>query len=380
MPSPIRVLNIFSQLARGGAELRILELAQNLDRRRYQLDFCVLSDHQGELEAWAGELGSVVYHVNIRRWGFSSRFRKLLEEKRFDVVHSHVFMKSGLLLRLAAQCGTPVRVAHFHCIDDDHRSSPARIAYRRLMRHWIDRYATNILAASGGAMTQTWGPGWQADPRCQAAYNGVDLSQFARQESAADVRREFGIADHAPFYLHVGRITRAKNHFRLLDIFVAVRQRQPDAVLLLAGKGDPALEHRLRQHIAAKSLERAVILAGERTDVPRLLAAADAMIFPSLSEGLGCAVLEANAAGTPVVASDLPCIREVAEQLSGIECMSLAAADEDWAEAVLQAARHKQPKDLALLQFAQSAFTLQRCASTICEVWETARRSAREAA
>lgn len=379
MPLPIRVLNILSQLTRGGAELRFLELAQNLDRRQYQLDFCVLSDHQGELEAWTRELGSAVYHVNIRRWGFSSRFRNLLKEKRFDVVHSHVSLASGLLLRLAAQCGTPVRVAHFHCMDDDQGNGPVRVAYRRLMRHWIDSYATNILAASGGAMTETWGPGWQADPRCQMAYNGVDLSQFTGQDSPADVRREFGIAHGVPFYLHVGRITRAKNHFRLMDIFAAVRQRQPDAVLLLAGKGDPALEHRLRQHIAAKSLERAIILAGERDDVPRLLSAADTMIFPSLSEGFPCAVLEANAAGTPVVASDLPYLHE-AEQLSGIQPMSLAASDDDWAEAILRTANQKQPKDLALLQFAKSPFTLQRCASTICKVWETARRSAREAA
>lgn len=380
MSNPIRVLHILSRLDRGGAELRFLELAQNLDRRQYQLDFCALTDKPGELEAWAAELGSQVYHVGLRRWGFAARFRGLLRQGHFDVVHSHVYLASGLLLRLAAQCDIPVRIAHFHSSTDGRGRGPLRIAYRHLMKRWINRYATNILAASAGAMAQTWQPDWRVDPRCQVAYNGVDLSQFASDEAPTIVHREFGLADHAPLYVHVGRITEAKNHFRLIDIFAEVRHRQPDAILLLVGKGDAALERRLRQYISARSLETAVLLAGERSDVPRLLGAAKAMIFPSRWEGLPGAVVEASAAGTPVVASDLPCMREIASQLPGVHPLPLAASNEAWAEAVLQAALEKQPKDQALLRFAQTAFTLERCALSICQTWGTAKREASEAA
>ncbi len=379
-PEPIRVLHIFGRLAQGGAETRTLELLGRLDPREYQVDFCSLSTQPAELDHQARQWGSTIHRLGLRHWGFSSRFRNLLRQERYDVVHSHVHLASGFLLRLAAQCNVPVRITHFRSTDDGHADTPLRAAYRRLMRRWIDRYSTHILGVSQWALTCAWKPDWQSDPRCQVIYNGLDETRFQDREATLSIRHEFGIDEKVPLYLHVGRITEAKNHLRLIDLFATLREYQPNARLLLVGRGAPELEERVRQRITARALEKAILCTGGRTDVPRFLAAADAMIFPSLWEGLPGAVLEACLVGTPVVASDLPCIREIAAQLPGVHCLPLAASNEQWTRAVLQAAREKRPKDQAFRQFAQSVFTLERCARSICQVWQTSKPRAREAA
>ena len=116
-----------------------------------------------------------------------------------------------------------------------------------------------------------------------------------------------------------------KNHLRLIDIFGEVLRRQPTAVLLLVGQGRNAIERRLHRRIAQLGLGGQVVFCQERTDVPRLLGAADALIFPSLWEGLPGVVLEACAAGTPVLASDLPGVRDIAARLPRVRCLSLEA-------------------------------------------------------
>lgn len=380
MPKPIRVLHVFSRLNRGGAETRTLELVRHIDRDQYRADFCVLSDRPGELDDEARALRSDVYSLGLRRWGFSSRFRRLLQQGCFDVVHSHVHLASGLLLRLAAQCNVPVRIVHFRSTDDGRSDNPIRTAYRHLMRHWIDRHATHILAVSQWAMTRAWKRDWQSDTRCQVVYNGLDLSRFMPHQASITVRHEFLIREHVPLYLHVGRMTEAKNHLRLIDIFATIRKYQTDARLLLVGSRDKRLEEHVRQRIAAHALDNAVVCTGERTDVPRFLDATDAMIFPSLWEGLPGAVLEACVAGTPVVATDLPCIGEIAAQFPAVHRLPLAANNEEWATAVLRAAREKPPKEQALQRFAQSSFTLRQCLRSTCQIWDTSQRTARRAA
>ena len=103
------------------------------------------------------------------------------------------------------------------------------------------------------------------------------------------------------------------------------------------------MEPQVREMVRRLHLLDGVALAGNRSDIVRLVKAADLMIFPSLWEGLPGAVLEAASAGIPVLASDLPGVRELAEHLSRIEALSLERADRDWAlrAAELASSRHE---------------------------------------
>lgn len=119
--------------------------------------------------------------------------------------------------------------------------------------------------------------------------------------SRADVRGALGVRLDQPMIVMVARMTPQKGHSTLIDAMPAVLARCPEACLVLAGSGP--LEGELRSRIEARGVAAAVRLLGFRADVPDLLGAADLLVLPSLFEGLPFTVLEAMAAGLPIVAT-----------------------------------------------------------------------------
>ena len=114
-----------------------------------------------------------------------------------------------------------------------------------------------------------------------------------------------------PVVIHVGRFYEQKNHLGLLAVFERVLRDVPDAKLVLVGEG-PLME-RVKAYVAARGLTQAVRMVGARNNAASLIACADVLLFPSLFEGFGIVALEANAAGLPVVGSDVMGLNEAVE-------------------------------------------------------------------
>ncbi len=388
----ITVLHVHGRMARGGAEMRTVDVLRHIDRRRYRFHFCCVSGLAGELDEEIVALGGRVHRMRQSRIGFPHRFRELLRQWQIDVVHSHLHFYSGYILKLAAECDTQVRVAHFRSSRADKASKARRMlhglirlgidryAAESTMRRWMGRYATHILGVSRWALSSTWGQDWESDPRCQVVYDGLDAASYGGESEGREVRRQFGLPGDAPLLVHVGRFTEAKNHLRLISVFSEIVRRQPAARLLLIGRtaaagDDHTIEGQVRRRIAELGIASRVVFTGERSDVPRLMQAADLLLFPSLWEGLGDVVLEGCAAGTPVLASDLPSIREIADRLPGVRRLSLTETDATWARAAVETA-NKRPsrrqRQAALDTLANSQFTVGRCTETLMRIWQSA--------
>ena len=197
-------------------------------------------------------------------------------------------------------------------------------------------------------MRHAWRDDWSRDARCTVIYGGLDLREFCRSDDKASLRRLLDIGADDTLIVHVGTMSSFKNQERLVRIFGELHRRRPTCHLLLVGRDGDGTKQRVEDMVRAMGLTGNVMIAGERNDVSGLLKAADLMIFPSIREGLPGAVLEACAAGTPVVASDLPGITEVAAVCPTVVCLSLAAGDHEWvatAERLLDAP--PWPVDLA---------------------------------
>ncbi|HKM53981.1 MAG TPA: glycosyltransferase [Isosphaeraceae bacterium] len=361
--TPVKVLHVFGCMQHGGAEMRTVDVMCHIDRERFSFHYATLSGLPGELDDRIRALGGEVHPVKLGL-DFPWTFRRLLSAHQFDAVHSHVHYASGFVLRLAAMAKVPVRIAHFRSTEDGQGDSIRRRLQRKILKRWIDRYATHILAVCEGAMNASWGQDWAQDPRAQTVYNGLDLAAYHGPPDPEGVRREFNIPAGSVLCTHVGRFSPPKNHGRLLAIFAQVLRHTPGTYLVLVGGGSPDAESPIRDRASELGLADRVVFAGVRDDVPRLLLAADLMIFPSTWEGLPGAVLEACAAGLPVLASDLPGVQEIARFFPGVDCISLEESDQVWCDRALRllASAGDPPGRPADREsgFARSPFSIER--------------------
>ena len=357
----IRVLHIFGRMARGGAEMRTIDVMRNIDRDRFQFNFCTLSGQPGTLDDEIVEMGGEVYPCPLGI-DFISKFRQLLRKQRFDVVHSHVHMFSGLIMKLAASENVSMRITHFRSMQDGSGNGLRRSVQRRIMRHWVDKYATDILAVSEGAMSNAWSKDWQSDKRCRVLYNGIDTSKYSGIAEHDAIIAEFGIPSDSRVLIHVGRADLPKNHIRLISIFNELLKHEPDAKLLLVGRFESEIGQMIKDKVAQLGISESVVFAGERADVPQLLKVSDLLIFPSLWEGLPGAVLESCATGTPVLASDLPSVVEISSYIPHVHYLSLEKSDADWAAAAGDLLHGpKSIREEMVTAFQNSVFEMNYC-------------------
>ncbi|MDQ0413811.1 glycosyltransferase involved in cell wall biosynthesis [Mesobacillus stamsii] len=144
---------------------------------------------------------------------------------------------------------------------------------------------------------------------------------------------------------HIGRFNAQKNHGFLIDIFMEVLKEKPNSVLLLIGTGP--LEDDIKKKIEIKNIKEKVFILGQRDDVNDLLQVMDIFVLPSLFEGLGIVLIEAQATGLYCVTSDVVPIE--AKVTTNIKFLSLNSSAKDWAKFIIEG--HVKPirNNLAML-------------------------------
>ena len=328
MNQPVRILQVVTYMGRGGLETMLMNYYRHIDRDLVQFDFLT---HRQERAAYDDEiesLGGTIYRLP-RLVPWSGTYKKALDaffkaHPEYRIVHVHQDCLSAVILKIAAQNGVPVRIAHSHnSAQDKNIKYLIKLYYKR----FIPRYATELFACG-----QTAGDWMFGGAPFQILNNAINATSYCfNAEKAAWMRQDLSIPQNALVIGHIGRFSPQKNHEFLIDIFSAVHAKEQDACLLLVGDG--GLRPRIEEKVKALGLERQVIFTGVRGDVPDLLQAMDVFVFPSLYEGLGIAAIEAQAAGLPCFLSEgvpsATCITDRAQRIS------LNNSPSFWAERIL---------------------------------------------
>ncbi|GIJ77677.1 Glycosyltransferase involved in cell wall bisynthesis [Micromonospora phaseoli] len=332
-PPVIRVIRVVGMLNFGGAEMRTVELLPRLADAGIVVDLVTLCENvgPGPLAPTVRRYGGSVYPLALDR-RFPRRFLRLLRQLRPTAVHADLGNFSGALLALAAVAGVPTRVAHFRG-DDTWRRSPRRRMQRVLLRRLVDMSATDVLGVSPSALSCGYSPSWPSDPRCRVVLNGLDLDRLLRP-SDLDLRAAIGAGRDAVICLTVGRASREKRTHFLPSVIVALLQAGIDAHAVLVGPSHAAADTLVHTEADRLAVSHRIHQLGPREDIGGLLRQADVVLAPSILEGLPGSVLEAAAVGTPVVSTDLPGARFIADRLPGITLIDQDAAAQVWATAV----------------------------------------------
>ena len=238
MSAPIRVLQVFAALDSGGVSNFVMNLYREMDTEQIQFDFAMTAGVKSLYDDEVLSRGGRIFYFDPEEKLTDNLRRVLREEGPFQVVHSHLFFYSGLVLAEAKKAKVPIRIAHAHNAHTGESRSVPRIAYERGMQVLIRANATHMLGCSEKACRYVFGDKIMKDPRVAVMPDGIDCDRFAfNPEVREQVRKGYGL-DGKFVIGHVGHFNPAKNHEKILSVFAEVCHRREDAALLLVGDGE----------------------------------------------------------------------------------------------------------------------------------------------
>ena len=337
----------------GGVENLLLTYTSCFPKDEIVCDYLMFSCPFSKEEEIRKRGGTVWYLPSRikRRRAYRREIRRIFEQNRYDAVWVNVAGLTNIdALKYAKRYGVPVRIVHSH---------GTRLYWTgRLMKYLvpllhtlhkrgIHRVATHFWACSKPAGEFMFPSRvWQ---RLRVIHNAVDTAVFCPDDARrADTRVALGLQD-AVVVGHIARLCAEKNQDFLLDIFAEVYRKDPRARLLLVGDGDlyAALVDKAQQ----LGLTEAVIFTGFRTDVADLCRACDVFVLPSLAEGLGLSLIEAQACGVPCVASDA--VPAEADVSGYVQFVGLDQPASVWGDTVLSLVNTTIPEPTAAVETAE---------------------------
>lgn len=233
------------------------------------------------------------------------KLKKFLLQNNCTTICDFTGNFAGLVLKTAKAAHVPKRISFYRGATDHFGNNKLKKQYNTWMNRLVYKNATDILSNSKAALDYFYPEKWEDDARFAVIYNGVKAQQFSDEKN--NLRQEFNIPSTAFVVGHTGRFNSAKNHSTILKVAQKLVQKHKDVYFIMCGNG---VEKGLQQSISRQGLDKRILVFENRNDIPKFLHTMDCYFFPSLTEGQPNALIEAMAAGLPVVASNIAPIKE----------------------------------------------------------------------
>ena len=301
------MLHVVSQLPVGGVENMLLKVVSSYDKKRFRASVCCIRTG-GEIADQLKQLGYRVEVFNrMKGHGFDIgavlALYKFIKKEKVHILRTHQY-HANLYGRIAGiLAGVPVIIPSYH----SRYVSPHRPKlHRRLINRLLGFFSDALVAVSGAVASDVLEFDRVPQHKLRVIHNGIMLDDFLRSADRPEMRKRFSLPSDVLLIGSVGRLKPEKGHSLLLE--AASRSRHEMAVAI-AGEGP--LRHDLEDQ--ARRLRITVLLPGmlQPAEIPAFLKALDIFCFPSLWEGMPSALIEAMAAGLPVISSDIPAAREI---------------------------------------------------------------------
>lgn len=303
MVKPLRVLQVFSGMSRHGAESMIMNIYRNIDRSKVQFDFVVHTNkdkaYDQEIKSLGGKIFRVPRYTGKNHFKYVRSWEKIFSSyPEYKIVHGHVRSTALIYLRIAKKYGLTT-IVHSHSTSNGAGlNSIVKNIFQLPLKNKVDY----LFAASIESGIWLYGEQVINKENFYVINNAIETKKYLFDDSIRNrKRRELGINNEIVLG-HVGRLVEVKNHSFLLKVFKEYNRLNENSLLLLVGDGE--LGDELKKRVEDYQLVDKVKFLGSRSDVNELLQVMDVFIFPSLFEGLPVTLVEAQAAGLPIIVSD----------------------------------------------------------------------------
>lgn len=299
----VRILQYIGKLDIGGSQSMILELYRKIDRTKIQFDFIVSPNVNEKMYNEIIELGGRIYECpkydmrNIFKYvKWWNNFLK--KHTEYKVLHGHIRSVSSIYLHIAKKYGL-ITIIHSHSTSN---GSGIIGKIKDIMQYPARYQADYLFACSEEAGKWMYGKKMICKPNYKIIMNAIDAQKFAyNSKTRKRIREELKIEDKFVVGI-VGRLTVAKNHSFLIEIFKNIYEKRQDSVLLIVGDGE--LRNKLQEQVNRLGIQKNVIFTGARFNTEDYYQAMDVFAFPSLWEGLGIVAIEAQCSGLKCVVSE----------------------------------------------------------------------------
>jgi len=302
----IKIAHIITDLDIGGAEWMLLRTLRNFKNNRYK-HFVISLLPGNSLCKEIEKEGFSVYSLNLSKKNFIVSFIKLiyiLKKEKPQIVHNYLF-HADISGRLAAKLtGVPIVISSL-------RNEYIGGRWRERLLRMTDFCVDSVTAVSQNVADSHILKGTTKKDKVSVIYNGLEfkINQDNNSKNTSYIRQDMNMGEDIFLLLTIANLEPKKGHVFLFDALSLLKEKGHRFKLLVVGYGKE--QKKLEGDIVSKDLTDEIILLGKREDVQGFLAAADAFVLPSLWEGLPNALLEAMAAGLPVVATHVGGIPEV---------------------------------------------------------------------
>lgn len=300
-----RMLCIISSMNAGGAETFLMKVYRQLDKKKYQMDFCINVFDKCFYEDEIISMGGKLYRIpakSVSARQFKNQLYEVVSTNGYNYVLRVSSNALGFMdLKIAHRAGAQICAVRSSNSSDGGslKSKIAHIIGSVLYKKYVNvRIAPSDLAAQ-----YTFGKKAYEKGYVNILHNAIDMGKYGyNAELRRHIRANYKISDNTKVIGHIGRFMTQKNHSFLIEIFSKYVELNGNSILMLVGAGE--LEHVIKEKALEFGILDKIIFMGVRTDVPALLSAMDVFVLPSLYEGMPNTVIEAQATGLPCLIAD----------------------------------------------------------------------------
>lgn len=349
----MKILHFVPGIGMGGIERFIMDLTSHTSEE-FKHDFFVFGRGESEFLTYIKKKGNVYI---TRGWSYSTLkvLSKVLKDNKYDIIHAHLGCWAFIVLIIAKLRGVKKRIAHSHSADgfkDMNLIGKVIYIFSRVLNPLC---VTHYLACSNHACERTYGFKVRNGKRYVRVINPVDIKRFVdvSDELIIKTRESLNLRENRKIICNVGYLGRHKNQIFLLQMASELDIEGIDLVIVGDGWNRKQLENYINDNAITN-----VTMLGNRNDIPELLHIADVFVLPSILEGLGTVVLEAQACGTPCIISE--CVTMETDMGLGLVKQIELGNKDDWKKSIIQC---KQLNVLTTKEI-ESAFA-QNCADVL---------------